>query len=109
MLTQKQKENVISGALDKDKVTLVCEQHQHVYGSKNADGSPKKPVFGCKQCMFVEYLGLIVNTPEDKRQETLEMLEYSAHKMIEAEKRGEIDKMKLFKHPKVYVNDKRIN
>lgn len=104
---QKVMDEVLAG--DGERVHLVCGIHKHVYGSKKPDGTPKAPHFGCKQCMFVEYMGLLVNTPADKRQETVEMLEYSAHKMIEAAKDGRIDKLKLFKHPKVYVNDRRIN
>ena len=103
MLSQKEKAEVLAEALDKDKVTLVCGIHNYVYGSK------KPPVFKCARCMMVTFMGLLANTPASKRQETLEMLEYSTHKLVEADKRGELDAVKLRKHPKVYVNDKAIN
>lgn len=103
MLSAKERAEVLAEALDKDKVNLVCGLHGYVYGSKNP------PVFKCARCMMVTFMGLIVNTPPSKRQETLEMLEYSTHKLVEAEKRGELDEMKLRKHPKVFVNDKAIN
>ncbi len=52
---------------------------------------------------MVSFMGLIANTPPDRRQDTAEMLEYTIHKLIEAEKRGEIDKMTLFKRPEVNI------
>lgn len=103
MLSAKEKAEVLAEALDKDKVNLVCGIHNYTYGQK------RPPVFKCPRCMMVTFMGLIVNTPPSKRQETLEMLEYSTHKLIEAEKRGELDAMKLLKHPKVYVNEKLVN
>jgi len=48
-------------------------------------------------------MGLLANTPPEKRQETVEMLEYSVHKLIEAEKRGEIDRKTLFERPEVSI------
>jgi len=52
---------------------------------------------------MVSFMGLLANTPPDRRQETVEMLEYSIHKLIEAEKRGELDKTTLFKRPEVSI------
>src|SRR5256885_311908 len=99
MLSDKERKEVLAELFDKDKVTLVCGIHNYVYGTK------KPPVFKCPRCMMVTFLGLLANTPPSKRLETLEMLEYSTHKLVEANKRGELDAMKLLKHPKVFVND----
>lgn len=52
---------------------------------------------------MVSFMGLLANTPANKRQEVVEMLEYTVHKLIEAEKRGEIDVLKLMAHPQVTV------
>lgn len=112
MLSKQSAEKLMDELLSgkgKETVTLVCGVHNHVYGAKKADGAPKPPNFKCKQCMFVEYLGLLINTPPDKREETVAMLEESTHHLIEAEKAGQIDKLKLLRHPKVFVNDKAIN
>lgn len=92
-----------------ETVQLVCGIHNHVYGAKDPlTGGPKLPNFKCSRCMFVEYMGLIVNTPPEKREETVEMLTRSAHQLAQADKEGRIDRMKLYKHPKIFVNDKEI-
>ena len=103
LYSKRDAEKLASEALDPQKVHLTCGIHQWSYGSKNKHGQTIPPVFKCKQCMMVSFMGLIANTPPDKRQETVEMLEYSVHKLIEAEKRGEIDKMTLFKRPEVSI------
>jgi hypothetical protein len=109
MLSQAQREQVLKECLDGQKVTLTCGTHRWIYGQKDKQGSPVPPNFKCKQCMLVTFMGLIVNTPQEKRLETIEMLEESINHLIEAEKAGHIDKMKLMRHPKVSVNDVEIN
>jgi hypothetical protein len=96
-------QKLIDEALDPEKVTLSCGIHNYFY-SRTA-----KPNFKCKQCMMVSFMGLIANTPPEKREETVEMLEYTIHQLIEADKRGEIDRVKLNQRPEVYINDKRMN
>jgi hypothetical protein len=96
-------DKMISEALDPNKVLLQCGIHKWVYGMKDKIGRSVPPNFKCKQCTMVSFMGLLANTPPDRRQETVEMLEYSIHKLIEAEKRGEIDKMTLFKRPEVSI------
>jgi len=51
-------------------------------------------------------MGLIANTPPDKRKEQMEMLEFTIHELIEAKKSGKMQD--FFKHPEVYVGDKRV-
>ena len=80
-----------------EKFILTCSIHKRGYGSK------RPPVFKCKECMMVDYVGLICNIPADRRLEVLEMLEYSAHHLVEAEARGEIDALKLYRHPQVSI------
>ena len=87
-------------SLDPKKVTLTCGLHHYAYGGK------KKPNFKCKRCIMTMFMGLIANTPPDSRQDQVEMLEMVVHKMIEANKRGEFSD--FFKHPEVYVNNKRV-
>jgi hypothetical protein len=100
IISEKDKQQLIAEALDPRKVTLTCGIHHYAYGGK------LKPNFKCKRCMFTMFMGLIANTPPDKRQEQMEMLEYSVHELIDLEKSGKMPE--FFKHPEVYVNDKRI-
>jgi hypothetical protein len=97
MLSESEKAQVLAECLDKDKVTVVCGKHKFAYGSKRA------PKFNCPQCQFVCFLGLIVNTPPSKRQETMDALESIIHHLIESEERGEIDRTKLYAHPKLTI------
>jgi len=100
IISEKDRADILALAMDPKKVTLTCGIHHYAYGGK------MKPNFKCKRCMFTTFMGLIVNTPPDKQQEQLEMLEYSVHELIEAEKKGLLKD--LLKHPEVYVNDERI-
>jgi hypothetical protein len=102
LFSRKDAEKLASEALDPEKVVLTCGIHNWSYGLK-LNGQPVPPVFKCKQCQMVSFMGLLANTPADKRQETVEMLEYTVNKLIEAERRGEIDKTTLFKRPEVSV------
>jgi len=95
-LSRKEMDKLASELLG-EKFVLVCSIHKRGYGSK------KPPVFKCKECAMVEFVGLMCNIPDDRRMEVLEMLEYSTNRLVEAEKRGEIDAIKLFKHPEVTV------
>ncbi len=103
LYSKRDAEKLAAEALDPQKVHLTCGIHQWSYGQKNKQGAPVPPNFKCKQCQMVSFMGLLANTPPDRRQETVEMLEYTVHKLIEAEKRGEIDKMTLFKRPEVNI------
>lgn len=100
IISERDKAALISEALDPQKVTLTCGVHHFAYGSKT------KPNFKCKRCLFTLFMGLIANTPPDKRKEQMDMLEYSVHELIEAHKSGKMQD--FFKHPEVYVNDKQI-
>lgn len=80
-----------------EKVTLVCGEHKHAY----RDGKP--PVFSCKQCWMVEFVGLLCNLPRDRWDETIEMLEYSVHHMVESAQRGELQQMEFLKRPQVTI------
>lgn len=80
-----------------EKFTLVCSIHKRGYGSK------KPPIFKCKECNMVQLVGLMCNTPADRRMEVLEMLEYSTHRLCEADKRGKLNIKGLLKHPKVTI------
>lgn len=91
-------EKFAASVLDpKEKVTLVCGEHHHAY----MDGKP--PVFKCKQCWMVEFVGLLCNTPRDRWDETVEMLEYSVNHLIESANRGELQQMEFMKRPIVTV------
>lgn len=103
LFSRRDAEKLAAEALDPQKVLLTCGIHAWSYGQKDMHGNPVPPNFKCKQCTMVSFMGLIANTPPDKRQETVEMLEYSVHKLIEAEKRGEIDKKTLFNRPEVSI------
>lgn len=99
-ISEKDKAALIAEAMDPQKVTLTCGKHHFVYGGK------LKPNFKCKRCMFTLFLGLIANTPPDRRQDQVEMLEETIHKLIESSKEGQY--LDFFNRPEVYVNDKRI-
>jgi hypothetical protein len=89
----------IDGILAKDsKVILTCKKHAYSYGTK------KPPVFNCRDCTMVSFVGLMCNTPPEKRQETLEMLEYSVNKLIEADRKGELRKQKFLARPEVTIS-----
>lgn len=100
LISKKDQEQLIAEAMDPKKVTLTCGVHHYVYGGK------LKPNFTCKRCIFTMFLGLIANTPPDKRQDQVEMLEEVIHKMIEA--KDEAMYQDFFRRPEVYVNDKRV-
>lgn len=91
-------DKLLQEALDPQKVTLTCGIHGYAYGSKRSH-----PNFKCKQCNMVSFMGLLANTPPEKRQETVEMLEYTIHKLVEADKRGELDRATILKHPIVTI------
>jgi len=103
LFKQEYVKKLLDEALDPQKVILTCGIHNWSYGLKNKFGKPVPPNFKCKQCTMVSFMGLLANTPPEKRQETVEMLEYSVHKLIEAEKRGEIDRKTLFERPEVSI------
>jgi hypothetical protein len=96
-LSEKDKAAYLAEALDPNKVTLVCGIHKYAYGSK------KKPNFRCKQCAFVNSMGLIANTPPERRMEMLEMFEWTCHKLVEAAKNGSLTKNTLYKRPEVSI------
>ena len=108
LFTPRDAEKLAAECLDPQKVILTCGIHNWSYGQQR-NGSPVPPIFNCKQCQMVSFMGLLANTPPEKRQETVEMLEYSVHHMIEAEKRGEIDKNTLFRRPEVQIEKEKIN
>ena len=90
--------DLASQVLSKDgKVVLVCHKHKHAYGSK-------KPFdFSCPDCWMVEYVGLFCNTPQERWDEMLEMLEYSVNHLVEAEKNGTLQQQDFMKHPEVKI------
>jgi hypothetical protein len=96
-LTDSDKQKILSECLDPEKVVLTCPTHMWSYGTK------RQPTPGCKQCWLASFTGLLANTPPNRRLEVLEMLEYSVHKLVEADKKGEIDRIKLFKRPEVTI------
>jgi hypothetical protein len=97
MLSQLEREKLLSDVLDKDKVVLTCGIHKRSYGDK------RPPVFKCKQCQMVQLLGLFVNTPKEKHLELLEALEHMTAEIIQADKEGRIDRLKLYNHPKITI------
>ena len=99
LISQQDKEKLLSEVMDPEKVVLVCGEHRYTYNPR----SNRPPVWNCPQCWKVQFIGLLANTPPNKRDEVLEMLEYSVHKLVEAAEKGQIDKIKLYKHPKVTV------
>lgn len=99
ILSKKDADALIAEAMDPKKVTLTCGVHHFAYGGK------LKPNFKCKKCMFTLFMGLIANTPPDKRKEQMEMLEFSVHELIDLEKKGQLPQ--LLRHPEVYINDKK--
>jgi len=91
-------EKFAASFLDKEnKIVLTCGKHHHAY----RDGKP--PVFKCKDCWMVEFVGLLCNTPRDRWDEVVEMLEYSVNHMVESDKRGELAQQEFLKHPEVTV------
>ena len=97
MLSKKEQAEVIAECFDKDKVVLTCGIHKWSYGSK------RPPTFNCPQCQMASFLGLMANTPPEKRMETMEMLEETVRHLVEADNRGEIDRIKLYKHPLITI------
>jgi hypothetical protein len=102
VISDKDKADLISLAMDPKKVTLTCGQHNYAYGGKI------KPNFKCKKCMFTMFLGLVANTPPDSQKDVMDMLEAEVHSMIEMSKSNDSKLQDFFKHPEVYMNDKRI-
>lgn len=102
LVSAKDKAALIAEAMDPRKVTLTCGQHSYAYGGKI------KPNFKCKRCLFTMFMGLVVNTPPDQRKDVIDMLEAEVHSMIEMSKSSDKKLQDFFKHPEVYVNDKRI-
>jgi hypothetical protein len=88
---------LVSEVFDKDKVVLTCKKHGWAYGSK------KPPVFKCKDCQMASFMGLMCVIPADKRMEVLEMLEYSVHKLIEADEKGTLGDIVLNARPEVTI------
>ncbi|SRR5260221_14669317 len=82
----------------KEKVVLVCGKHKHAYRDK------KPPNFRCKDCWMVEFVGLLCNTPQDRWDETIEMLEYSINHMVEAAKNGTLQQQEFLRHPEVTIS-----
>lgn len=101
-ISDKAKAELISLAMDPKKVTLTCGTHHYAYGGK------LKPNFKCKKCIFTMFMGLMANTPPENQQEVMDMLEAEIHSMIEMTKSSDPKLQDFFKHPEVYVNDKRI-
>jgi hypothetical protein len=102
ILSKKDQADIISLAMDPQKVTLTCGIHHFAYGGKT------KPNFKCKRCMFTLFMGLVANTPPDSQKDVVEMLEAEVHSMIEMSKSNDGKLQDFFKHPEVYVNEKRI-
>lgn len=102
-LNQLVKDKVVGEVFDKEKVVLTCGKHKFSYGMK------RPPVFGCKDCQMVLFVGLLANTPRDKWQETVEMLEYSVHHLVEQDEKGELIKEEFLKRPEVWINDKKVS
>lgn len=96
-LTAEDKQKMLAEVFNKDKFVLVCPQHKWAYGSK------RPPNFKCKQCQMISFVGLMCNTPPNRREEVLEMLEYSVNHLVEADKKGLIDHRRLLKRPEVTV------
>ena len=88
---------VLTEVFDKDKFNLVCEKHHWSYGSKIP------PNFKCKKCTMVGFVGLMCNTPPSKRAELMDALESSVHKLVERDKRGELNLADFYQHPQVTV------
>ena len=97
-LTDSDKAKLLSEVMDPSKVVLTCPIHNWVYGTK------RPPNYKCKQCWMASFMGLLANTPPNRRLEVLEMLEYRVHKLVEADKKGEIDRIKLFARPEVTIS-----
>lgn len=97
MLSQAEREQLLSDVMDKDKVVLTCGIHKRSYGDT------RPPVFKCKQCQMVQLLGLFANTPKEKHLELLDAIEHMTAELIQAEREGRIDKYKLYNHPKVSI------
>jgi hypothetical protein len=103
IFSEADKQKIVGEVFDNNKFVLTCKKHPwYSYGSK------RPPVFNCKECQMIGFVGLMCNIPADKREEVVEMLEYSVHKLIEADKRGEINRMELQKKIKDIVAGKRI-
>lgn len=98
LFTQEALQKFAGSVLDpKEKVVLVCGKHKHAYRDR------KPPVFKCKDCWMVEFVGLLCNTPQDRWDETIEMLEYSINHMVEAEKNGTLQQQEFLKRPIVEI------
>jgi hypothetical protein len=100
IISEKDKQQLLSEALDPTKITLTCGQHAYAYGGSVS------PNFKCKKCLFTMFIGLLANTPPEKRMEQMEMLEFSVHELIEAKQSGKMED--FFARPEVYVNGKQI-
>lgn len=101
-LTLKDQKDILSECTDKNKFVLVCSRHGRAYGAK------RPPVPGCKECYMVDFVGLVANTPPEKREEIVEMLEFSVRSLIQAERDGILTKQTFFKHPQVTIEKNAI-
>lgn len=84
--------NVLNG-----KVVLHCKTHMFFYNAR-AQATP-----GCKACHMVQHVGLLATIPPERQDEILEDLEYAVHHLVEAAKKGQIDRLKLYKSPQVSI------
>ena len=82
---------------DSTRVELVCTEHNYKYGSK------KPWNYKCKQCNYVNYLGLYMSVPPSRREEMLEALEEGIHHMVESAERGELQLQSFLQHPEVNI------
>lgn len=90
LFTHADKEKLVSEIFEDNKFVLTCKKHPWFsYGSK------KPPVMNCKECQMICFVGLMCNIPADRRLEVVEMLEHSVHKLIEADKKGQINRAEL--------------
>jgi|ERR1035437_352427 hypothetical protein len=102
IISEKDRAALLAEVMDPHKVTLTCGLHHYAYGGT------AKPNFKCKRCMFTMFMGLVANTPPDSRKDVMDMLEAEVHSMIEMSNSSDLKLQDFFKHPEVYVNDKRI-
>lgn len=87
-LTEQERGDFLSEALDSKKVQIYCKLHNYFGPSKTAEVKPNK---GCAQCWMVFYFYDIATAPPHTRAQRLDELTEVVHKAVELAQSGKWD------------------
>lgn len=87
-LSEQEKNQYLSEAMDSQKVQLYCKEHMYFGPSREQSIRPTK---GCTQCWMVFYFKDIASAPPHMRAQRLDELEEVLHKAVELAQSGRWD------------------